>query len=161
MMWRFDEVSLFLASMAYFIHYDFAEKLLQAVAALSRASGLNPDHPELHIRLIDLKQTGKPIFNHDLDIKLTFTLSVSSLPQLPPAPIGPVFADAVSKLVPDELSLDTFNSLYLQRHSTDPQASLAAAKVSHNLKAPRDEVETLVFALLEDQVKLNIPVSTS
>ena len=83
----------------------------------------------------------------------------SSLPQLPPAPIGPVFADAVSKLLPDELSLETFNSQYLQRHSTDPQVTLAAAKVSHQLKAPCDEVETLVFGLLEPQVQLNIPVS--
>ena len=89
------------------------------------------------------------------------TLSASSLPQSPPAPIGPVFVDAVSKLLPDELSLDTFNSLYLQRHPTDPQATLAVAKVSHQLKAPRDEVETLVFALLGAQVQLNIPVSTS
>jgi len=40
-------------------NHDFAGKLLQAVAALTRASGLNRDHPELHIRLIDLKQTGK------------------------------------------------------------------------------------------------------
>ena len=70
-----------------------------------------------------------------------------------------MFVDAVSKLVPDELSLDTFNSLYLQRHSTDPQANLAAAKVSHKLKAPRNEVETLVFGLLAPQVQLNIPVS--
>jgi len=104
---------------------------------------LNRDHPELHIRLIDLKQTA------------------SSLPQSPPAPIGPVFVDAVSKLVPDGLSLDTFNSLYLQRHSTDPQATLASAKVSHKLKAPRDEVETLIFALLAPQVQLNIPTALS
>ena len=67
----------------------------------------------------------------------------------------------MSKLVPGELSLDTFNSLYLQRHVTDPQANLAAARVSQRLKAPRDEVETLVFALLAPQVQLNIPVSPS
>lgn len=72
-----------------------------------------------------------------------------------------MFVDAVSKLVPDELSLDTFNSLYLQRHYTDPQANLAVAKVSHKLKAPRDEVETHVFGLLAAQVQLNISVSAS
>lgn len=70
-----------------------------------------------------------------------------------------MFVDAVSKLLPDELTLDTFNSLYLQRHSTDPQATLAVAKASHKCKAPRDEVETLVFSLLEAQMQLNIPVS--
>ena len=122
---------------------------------------MNRDHPELHIRLVDLKQTGKLVFSqprslHTIDILLW---TASSLPQSPPAPIGPVFVDAVSKLVPDELSLDTFNSLYLQRHSTDSRANLAAAKVSHKLKAPRDEVETLVFALFAPQVQLNIPVS--
>lgn len=42
------------------LNHNLAEKLLQAVAALNRASSLNPDHPELHIRLIDLKQTGEP-----------------------------------------------------------------------------------------------------
>lgn len=43
--------------------YGFAEKLLQAVAALNRVSSLNPDHPELHIRLVDIKQTGGPPFS--------------------------------------------------------------------------------------------------
>ena len=47
-------------------NHDFPGKLLQAVAALNRASGLNRDHAELHIRLIDLKQTGKLVFDHDL-----------------------------------------------------------------------------------------------
>ena len=84
----------------------------------------------------------------------------SSLQQSPPAPVGSVFIDAVSKLLPDEMSLDTFNSLYLQRHSSDAQATLAAAKVSCRLKAPCDEVETLIFGLLGTQVQLNIPVST-
>ena len=34
------------------------EKLLQAVAALNRAAALSSDHPELHVRLVDVKQRG-------------------------------------------------------------------------------------------------------
>lgn len=35
-----------------------AEKLLQAVEALNHAAALDPEHPELHIRLVDLKLRG-------------------------------------------------------------------------------------------------------
>jgi len=34
------------------------EKLLQAVGALNRAAALSSDHPELHVRLVDIKQKG-------------------------------------------------------------------------------------------------------
>jgi hypothetical protein len=46
-----------------------SDKLLQAVAALSCASGLNRDHPELHIRLVDVKQTGKLVSSFDFSIQ--------------------------------------------------------------------------------------------
>jgi hypothetical protein len=66
MTWRFGEVSFLSTSIVYFLfNHDFAGKLLQAVGALNRASELNRDHPELHIRLIDLKQTGKLVSSHD------------------------------------------------------------------------------------------------
>ncbi|KAF8156996.1 NMDA receptor-regulated protein 1-domain-containing protein [Crassisporium funariophilum] len=126
--------------------YDVAirrKKLLQAVGALNHAVALDPSHPELHIRLVDLR------------------IAASSLPQQPPAPIGPVFADALAKIIPGELSNETFNSQYLQRHSSNPQATLAAAKVSHKLKAPRDEVEAGVFALVGPEVKLDIATALS
>jgi hypothetical protein len=71
MTWRFGEVSFLSTSIVYFtvFNHDLAEKLLQAVAALSRASGLNRDHPELHIRLVDVKQTGKLVSSLDLSIQ--------------------------------------------------------------------------------------------
>ena len=74
MTWRFGEVSFFSTSIVYlpFSNFDFVGKLLQAVAALNHASALNRGHPELHIRLIDLKQTGKLVSSHDLSIQLTF-----------------------------------------------------------------------------------------
>ena len=116
MTWRFGEVSfLNIHHLSTIFKHDLAEKLLQAVAALNRASCLNRDYPELHIRLIDLKQTGKLVSGHDLNIQLKFTL-VSIFTTA----VTSVFVDAVSKLVPDELSLDTFHSLRLQRHFTDP-----------------------------------------
>ncbi|KAF8970163.1 NMDA receptor-regulated protein 1-domain-containing protein [Flammula alnicola] len=126
--------------------YDVAirrKKMLQAVGALNRAVALNPDYPELHIRLVDIKQRA------------------SSLPQTPPAPIGPVFIDALSKLLPDELSLETFNSQYLQRHSSNPQAVLAAAKVLQRLNAPLAETENAVFSLFGADVKLDIQTALS
>ncbi|KIM42317.1 hypothetical protein M413DRAFT_444742 [Hebeloma cylindrosporum] len=126
--------------------YDVAvrrKKLLQAVGALNRAVALSSDHPELHIRLVDIKQRA------------------SSLPQTPPAPIGPAFVEALNKLVPDELSLETFNSQYLQRNSSDPRAILAAAQVLLKLSAPLSEIESVTFGLLGEEVKLVIPTALS
>ncbi|KAF9559465.1 NMDA receptor-regulated protein 1a [Agrocybe pediades] len=121
---------------AWIAIYDVAirrKKLLQAVGALNKAVALNPDHPELHIRLVDLKQRA------------------SALPQQPPAPIGPIFTDALSKLVPDEISLETLTSQYLQKHSANPEAVLAAAKVQAMLKVPLGDVEGTVFGLLSGE----------
>jgi len=38
------------------------EKLLQAAQALHRAKAIDPDHPELHVRIVDLKHTGQSDF---------------------------------------------------------------------------------------------------
>lgn len=122
--------------------YDVAvrrKKLLQALTALNHARSLDPEHPELHIRAVHLKKTA------------------SSLPQPPPAPIGPIFLETIPKIIPDDVSLETFNSQYLQRHSTCPRAILAAAKVLLNLGAPREEVEETIFTSLRDEVTLDIP----
>jgi peptide alpha-N-acetyltransferase len=54
------------------------------------------------------------------------------------------------------MSLETFNSQYLQRYSTSAPAILAAAKVSRKLDAPGEEVEAVVFAALEESVDLDI-----
>jgi hypothetical protein len=81
---------------------------------------------------------------------------VSDLPQAPPAPIGPIFTEEQAKLPPPEgeVSLDTYNSQYLQRHSASSSAILAAAKVAHTiLQAPLEEVESTVFTVFEESAK--------
>jgi peptide alpha-N-acetyltransferase len=121
--------------------YDIAirrKKYLQAARALSHARSLSPEHPELHIRTVDMRKT------------------VSSLPQVPPTPIGPVLTELLSSILPDEISLETFNSQYLQRHSSSAAAVLAAAKVSRKLDATREEVEDILFTTLKGDIQLDI-----
>lgn len=84
--------------------------------------------------------------------------TVSSLPQAPPSPIGPLLSDTLSRLLPEDISLETYNSQYLQK-STSPLAVLAAATVSRILGSSREEVENTVFATLEAPTQLDIKVS--
>ncbi|KAF8067854.1 NMDA receptor-regulated protein 1-domain-containing protein [Lyophyllum atratum] len=129
---------------AWILIYDVAirrKKLLQAVKALNRARALDPEHPELHIRLVHFRQ------------------AVSALPQPPPAPIGPLVTEALAQLLSDEVSLDTYNSQYLQRHAPNPRAVLAAAKVARALQAPLQDVEATMFSALGADSKLDIPVA--
>lgn len=87
---------------------------------------------------------------------------MTALPQTPPTPLGPILKEALAKLLPDELSPETFNSQYLQRHSTSAAAVLACAKVLVKLQVPREQVEETVFGLLSADVKFdNIKVSTA
>lgn len=84
---------------------------------------------------------------------------MSSAQEQPAELVGPVVTAALTNLLPDELSLELFNSQYLQRHSTDARAILASAKVSRLLNAPKDEVESAVFAALNPDVQLDIKAS--
>ncbi|KAJ2925092.1 hypothetical protein H1R20_g11994, partial [Candolleomyces eurysporus] len=124
--------------------YDVAirrGKLLQAVGALDRAKKLDAEHPEVHVRVVDLK------------------LRASKLPKdkAPSEPIKSIFEEALSKLCPPgEVSLETFNSQFLQKHSAEPEAVLAAAKVLSKLEAPLGEVENVVFGLVGAESKLSI-----
>lgn len=71
--------------------------------------------------------------------------------------MGPLFTEAAAKLLPDELSLETFNSHYLQRHSSGASSILAAAKVSHLLGSSQEEVDNLLFGTFgEAVVDLNV-----
>ena len=65
------------------------------------------------------------------------------------------------KLLPDEVSLEAYNSQFMQKHSTRGDAVLAAAKVSQALGAPREEVEAAVFNVLNADVELDIEVRQS
>ncbi|KAI4527448.1 N-terminal acetyltransferase A, auxiliary subunit [Schizophyllum commune Loenen D] len=117
--------------------YDVAVrrgKHLQAVQALRRVKELDAKHPDVHVRLIDVRRRNPS----------------------PPAPMGPVVADALKELLPEEVSLETYNSQYLQQHSTSPRAVLATARAAQILGAPLAEVENTVFAVLGGEVELGI-----
>jgi len=125
---------------AWIAIYDVAirrKKYLQAVRALTHAKALDGDHPGLHVRLVDLRK------------------NVSSLPQTPPSPIGPVLTSILAKLLPDGLPLETFNSQYLQQHSTSGKAILASAKVLSLLGSPLEEIESTVFGVLNPETQLD------
>jgi len=79
-----------------------------------------------------------------------------ALPQQPPSPIGPLFNEALAQLLPEELSLETYNSQYLQRHSTSVPAIFAAAEVLHNLQSPLGEIEATIFTVLGTEAKLDV-----
>ncbi|KAJ7599220.1 NMDA receptor-regulated protein 1-domain-containing protein [Mycena floridula] len=111
------------------------KKTLQAIKALNHARALDPQHPELHIRAVDFRQR---------------TLTV------PAAPIGPLVSETLAQLLPDEISLETFNSQYLQRHSRSAASIIAAAKVAKSLETARDEVGNILFTTLGEGVDLTI-----
>lgn len=73
-------------------------------------------------------------------------------------PVRSVFEEAVKKLYPAEVSLETFNSQYLQKHCQDPKAVIAAARASKILNAPVEEVDGTIFSLLNTDIKLGIKV---
>ncbi|KAJ7336280.1 NMDA receptor-regulated protein 1-domain-containing protein [Mycena albidolilacea] len=120
--------------------YDVAvrrKKYLQASKALALAAALDTEHPELHIRRVEFRQT------------------VSSLAE-PPQVLGPILTESSAKLLPDEVSLETFNSQYLQRHSASAPAILAVAKVLVKLQTPREQVEETLFTALDGSASLDI-----
>ncbi|KAJ6449420.1 NMDA receptor-regulated protein 1-domain-containing protein [Mycena vitilis] len=120
--------------------YDVAvrrKKYLQASKALARAVEIDTEHPEVHIRRVDFRQT------------------VSSVSEPSPV-VGPVLTELASKLLPDEVSLETFNSQYLQHHSTSAPAILAVAKVMAKLQTPREQVEETLFTAFEETATLDI-----
>ncbi|GLB39170.1 putative N-terminal acetyltransferase A, auxiliary subunit [Lyophyllum shimeji] len=128
----------------WIVIYDVAirrKKFLQAVKALNHAHALDSEHPELHVRLVHFRQ------------------AFSALREPLPAPVGPLVLEALQKLLPDELSLDTYNSQYLQRHASEPRSVLAAAKVAQTLEAPLPDVEATVFSVLGPESKLDIPAA--
>ncbi|KAI8986666.1 NMDA receptor-regulated protein 1a [Trametes punicea] len=131
---------------AWFAIYDVAvrrKKYLQALQALNHAHRLDPDSPELHIRVVDFKRRW------------------SSLSDKPAESVVDVVSSCLPKLIPDEVSLELFNSQYLQRHSSRGAAILAAAKVSRALDAPREEVEATVFNTLNADVELDLETAVA
>lgn len=141
--------------------YDVAVrrgKYLQAVGALEKAKKAGgEDHPEVHVRVVDLKQRGM--------IKVPRQTVQQTLSHYPATilldlnePVKSVFEEAVKKLYAADLSVETFNSHYLQKHSQDPKAVIAAARALRLLKAPVDEVDNAIFSLLGGDAKLGVKV---
>ncbi|KAF9527491.1 NMDA receptor-regulated protein 1-domain-containing protein [Crepidotus variabilis] len=126
--------------------YDVAirrKKLLQAIAALNRVHSLDPTHPELHIRLVDIKQRSE---------SLAPSLSTQA---------ASVFSETLTQLVPEGLSLETLNSQYLQKHGSDGKALLAVAKAMNILNAPQEELDSTVFGIVAEGVKVDVKTALS
>ncbi|KII91268.1 hypothetical protein PLICRDRAFT_38004 [Plicaturopsis crispa FD-325 SS-3] len=125
----------------WIVSFDVAlrrHKLAQAAKAINFAHSLDAQHPDLHLRTVELRKT------------------VGALSEPLSETIRPVVADALSKTLPEDVSPDTFNSQYLQRHSNLSSPVLASAKASRLLGAPLDEVESTVFTTLGPDTDLDI-----
>jgi hypothetical protein len=70
-----------------------------------------------------------------------------------------VISDALATIATDEITPETYNVQYLQRHSGNAETVLGAAKALRIFGGPRDEVEGLVFGILNPEVDLPIKVS--
>lgn len=84
----------------------------------------------------------------------------------PPAPIGPAFIEGVKQLgVPDEnqVSLETYNLQYLQKHTSDAhsdcpaEAVVACAKAMKILGSSVSEIDELLFSSVRDGAKDQSP----
>ncbi|KAH0834787.1 NMDA receptor-regulated protein 1-domain-containing protein [Lanmaoa asiatica] len=113
------------------------KKYLKATQALRRAHACDPHHPEVHVRIVELAR------------KVASMNDISE-------PIKSVLDESMAVLKPAQVSLDAFNSQYLQHHSSSALAILASARVSDMLDAPREEVENLLFTTLTDGVQLRL-----
>jgi peptide alpha-N-acetyltransferase len=67
-----------------------------------------------------------------------------------------VISDALATLATDEMTPEAYNVHYLQRHSGNAGAVLGAAKALQILGGPRDEVEGIVFGILNPEVDLSL-----
>ena len=70
-----------------------------------------------------------------------------------------MISDALATLATDEMTPEAHNVQYLQRHSGNAGAALGAAKALQILGGPRDEVECIVFGVLNPEVDLSLKVS--
>lgn len=83
---------------------------------------------------------------------------MSTLPEPISPPTGPVLVEALNKILPEDVSLETLNSQYLQKHSTSAKAILASAQALRVLGSPLQEAEDLVLTTLRGEVQLDVKV---
>ncbi|KAJ3482804.1 hypothetical protein NLI96_g6742 [Meripilus lineatus] len=119
------------------------EKYLQALRALTHAKDLDAEHPDLHVRLIRFRKT------------------ISSLSKPPADPVGSVLSSTLDKLLPDGVSLETYNSQYLQKHSTSAPQILAVAQSLHILVSPLKEVEDTALQVLGPDVQMDLKTAVA
>ena len=91
-------------------------------------------------------------------MKLTVCTSVKTLPESISDGVRTTIVSLSNTFIPEELSLDTFNSQYLQRNSTSPAAILASSKVQYRLDAPINEVEDNIFNVISKAVHADVKV---
>ncbi|KAH9974058.1 NMDA receptor-regulated protein 1-domain-containing protein [Lactifluus volemus] len=124
--------------------YDVAVrrgKYVQAIRALNHANAIDADHPELHVRYLHFRKLYEPV--------------LSSSPPL----VVAVVSGALDTLLSREMSLETYNAQYLQRHSAKGRAVLAAAKGLQILGSPKDEIEGTLFSILNPEVDLPFKIA--
>ncbi|KAI6007858.1 NMDA receptor-regulated protein 1-domain-containing protein [Pisolithus marmoratus] len=114
------------------------KKYLQAARALAHAHAVDAQHPELHLRVVQLGKT------------------VSSLSDSIASPVKFVLQETLTALKPEDISLDVFTSQYLQSHSTSPSAILACAKACEFLGNRTEDIESLLFTALKDNIELSV-----
>ncbi|KAI6002990.1 NMDA receptor-regulated protein 1-domain-containing protein [Pisolithus albus] len=114
------------------------KKYLQAARALTHAHAMDAQHPQLHLRVVQFGKT------------------VSSVSDSITAPVKSVLHETLIALKPEEISLDVFTSQYLQSHSTSPSAILACAEACEFLGNPTEDVESLLFTVLKDDIRLSV-----
>lgn len=83
---------------------------------------------------------------------------VSLLSESTPVSVVSVLQDTLATLKPQEVTLEAFNSQYLQLYLASPSAILACAKVSRILGASAAEAESLLFTAITDAVELVVEV---
>ncbi|KAI6134782.1 NMDA receptor-regulated protein 1-domain-containing protein [Pisolithus croceorrhizus] len=114
------------------------KKYLQAARALVHAHALNAQHPELHLRVVQFGKT------------------VSSVSDSIARSVKSVLHETLTALKSEEISLDVFTSQYLQSHSTSPSAILACAQAYEFLGNPAEDIESLLFTTLKDNIGLSV-----
>ncbi|KZT39448.1 N-terminal acetyltransferase A, auxiliary subunit [Sistotremastrum suecicum HHB10207 ss-3] len=114
-------------------------KYLQAQRALQYAKSLEPQNPELHVRILE------------------YHLALLSLHQkgsngsASPSPV----ADLLKSLLPEEVTPDVYNSTWLQSGSPSATRILAGARGASALGAPVEEVESILQGVWGEDVAIN------
>ena len=70
-----------------------------------------------------------------------------------------MISDALATLATDGMTPEAYNVQYLQQHSGNAGVVLGAAKALQILGGSRDEVEGIVFGILNPEVDLSLKVS--